>query len=187
MEKLSGTIKTVAPLPQATPTATMPGVPVIKQQTLVTILPTIKKDDGTPIVDYNQAIALSELKFNRGDNILTLADRPFVYEIVDMLNKLEYEVVYNFLNAGWEKIFGSGSGLRKKIVFENPLLSRSKDKLAMDMEIYRNKVDVEKGMVDCKRCGSAETLSVAKQKRSADEPMTVQVTCTQCKYKWTAQ
>lgn len=187
MEKLTGTVKTVAPLPQITNLTNAPEVPVIEKQSLITMLPSMKKEDGNPLITPNQAIALVELKFDSGDNILTLTDRPFVYEIVNMLNKLNYEVVYNFLNAGWEKVFGSGAGLRKKILFENPLLSRSKDKLKMDMEIYRNKIDVERGMVDCKRCGSSETLSVASQKRSADEPMTVRVTCLSCNHKWTAQ
>ena len=127
------------------------------------------------------------MKFTRGDSILTLEDRPFVYEIVNMLNNLDYDVVYNFLNADWEKVFGSGAGLRKHILFENPLLSSSKEKLAMDMEIFRNKVDVSVGAVNCKRCNSMETLSVEKQNRSSDEPMTIRVFCTQCKYKWTAQ
>ena len=186
MEKLTGTVKTVAPLPEVTNLANAPDIPVIEKQSLITMLPSIKKEDNSPLVTPNQAIALTELKFNRGDNILTLADRPFVYEIVNMLNKLDYEIVYNFLNAGWEKVFGSGAGLRKKIIFENPLLSKSKDKLAMDMEIYRNKIDVEKGMFTCK-CGSEETLSVSKQTRSADEALTVMVNCLACGKKWRAQ
>ena len=187
MEKLTGTVKTAAPLPVATPTAEMPAIPVIEKQSLVTLLPSIIKEDGSPLVTPNQAIALTNLKFERGDNILTLENRPFVYEIVNMLSKMDYEVVYNFLNAGWEKVFGSGAGLRQRIIFENPLLSKSKDKLAMDMEIYRNKIDVEKGMMSCPRCRSDQTLSVAKQVRSSDEPMTVKCSCLSCTYKWTAQ
>lgn len=183
--ELTGTIQTTAPA--AIPVTTAPAVPHIQTQNLVTMLPTITKQDGTPIIDYNQSLALTSLKFERGDNILTLEDRPFVYEIVNMLNELDYEVVYNFLNAGWEKVFGQGAGLRKKILFENPLLESSKERLAMDMEIFRNRVDVAKGAVDCKKCGSEETLSVEKQLRSADEPMTIRVTCLQCGYKWTAQ
>lgn len=187
MEKLTGTVKTAAPLPVATPTADMPAIPVIEKQSLVTLLPSIKKENGSPLVTPNQAIALTNLKFERGDNILTLENRPFVYEIVNMLSKMDYEVVYNFLNAGWEKVFGSGAGLRQRIIFENPLLSKSKDKLAMDMEIYRNKIDVESGAFDCRKCQSKETLSVARQIRSADEATSVFVSCLSCGYKWRAQ
>ncbi len=187
MKHLKGTVKTVTPLPVAAPLATLPATPQIPTQSLTTMLPTMKKKDGTPLVDYNQALALTSLKFERGDPILTLEDRPFVYEIVNMLNELDYEVVYNFLNAGWEKVFGSGAGLRKKIIFENPLLVKAKNKLAMDMEIYRSKVDISKGAIDCKKCGSEETLSIERQIRSADEPASIFSSCIQCGYKWRSQ
>lgn len=187
MDKLTGTVKTAAPLPEITPTADMPAIPVIKKQSLVTLLPSMKKENGSPLVTPNQAIALTELKFDSGDKILTLEDRPFVYEVANMLGKMDYDIVYNFLNAGWEKVFGSGAGIRKKIIFENPLLSKSKDKLAMDMEIYRNKIDVESGAFDCRKCQSKETLSVARQTRSADEATSVFVSCLSCGYKWRAQ
>ncbi len=187
MKHLKGTVKTVTPLPVAAPLATLPATPQIPTQSLTTMLPTMKKEDGTPLVDYNQALALTSLKFERGDPILTLEDRPFVYEIVNMLNELDYEVVYNFLNAGWEKVFGSGAGLRKKIIFENPLLVKAKDKLAMDMEIYRSKVEVSKGAINCRKCGSEETLSVSKQIRSADEPESILANCLSCKHRWRVQ
>lgn len=187
MKSLTGTVKSVASLPAATPLPIAPGVPQVPVQNLVNVLATLKKENGSLLVDYNQAIALSSLKFERGDNILTLEDRGFVYEIVNMLSVLDYEIVYNFLNAGWEKVFGSSSNLRNKILFENPLLSKSKDKMAMDMEIYRNKITVSIGSINCKRCGSQETMSMEQQKRSADEMISVRVTCLQCQYKWYAQ
>jgi len=187
MKSLTGTVKTVAPLPATPLSAVAPAVPQVPAQNLVNILASLKKENGSALVDYNQAIALTSLKFERGDNILTLEDRPFVYEVVNMLYTLDYEIVYNFLNAGWEKVFGQSANLRNKIIFENPLLSKAKDKMAMDMEIYRNKISVEVGAVNCKKCGSQETMSVEKQQRSSDEPMTIKVTCLQCNYKWTAQ
>lgn len=187
MKKLTGTVKTIAPLPVATPLAAAPEVPQVPVQSLVDILVKMKNKDGGLLMDYNQALALTSLKFERGDNILTLEDRPFVYEVVNMLSNLDYEIVYNFLNAGWEKVFGSSSNLRNKIIFENPLLEKSKDRMAMDMEIYRNKIDIGTGVYDCKRCGSKETLAVERQVRASDEPASVFVSCTQCKYKWTAQ
>jgi hypothetical protein len=187
MKKFTGTVQTTAPIPITGPPVTTPPIPTITTQSLTTILPSIKKEDGTPVVTYDQALALSSLKFKRGDNILTLTDRYFVFEVVNMLNTLDYEVVYNFLNAGWEKVFGSGPGLRKKILFDNPLMENAKEKLELDMEIYRNKIEVSKGAIDCKKCGSDETLSVEKQTRSADEPMTIMVTCLACNHKWRAQ
>ena len=180
----TGTIETIAPLPMATPITAAPPVPNIKTQSLVALLPTIQKENGTQLINYDQSLSLTSLKFKRGDHILTLEDRPFVYEIVNMLNTLDYEIVYNFLNAGWENVFGQGAGLRKMILFENPLLKSAKDRLDMDMEIYRNNVGVVKGAMDCKKCGSEETLTVEKMTRSSDEPMTLFHNCLSCQYKW---
>lgn len=188
MKKLTGTIEPSGKAPpRSTPLAVRPSVPVVKSESLTEILHSLKRSDGQQLVDYNQAVALTSLKFERGDQILTLMDRPFVYEVVNMLNSLDYDVVYNFLDTKWERVFGRGPGLRKKIIFENPLLASSKEKLSLDMEIFRNKVDVAKGAVDCKKCGSDETIAVEKQLKAADEPMTIRVTCLQCGHKWTAQ
>ena len=188
MKKFTGTVQTTTIAPPTTiPTTVTPPIPEFATQSLVTVLSTMKKSDGSSIVNYNQALSLTSLKFTDGEPVLTLTHRYFVYEIVNMLNSLDFEVVYNFLAADWIKIFDNVHDLRKKLLFSNPLLEPSKEKLQLDMEIFRNKVDVAKGAVDCKRCGSEETLSVEKQQRSADEPMTIRVFCTQCKFKWTAQ
>lgn len=185
MKTLTGTVKTSAPLPMATPLSIVPNVPYIPTQTVSGILTALRKPDGSSLVDYNQALSLESLRFSTGEAILTLENRPFIYEIVGMLSVLDFVIVYNFLNAGWDKIFDGD--IRKKIIFENPLLEKSKDKLAMDMEIYRSKVEVAMGAYNCRKCGSQETLTVTSQTRSSDEPMTVRVSCLQCQYKWTAQ
>ena len=190
MKLLPGTIKPIAPTNLAIVPGNLaitPNIPHIPTQTVSGILTVLRKADGTPLVDYNQALSLESLKFQRGDNILTLEDRPFVYEIVEMLTAFDFTIVYNFLNAGWEKVFGSETDLRRKIIFENPLLEKSKDKMAMDMEIYRSKVEVAMGAYNCKKCQSSETLTVSRQIRSADEPATIMVSCLQCQHKWKAQ
>lgn len=187
MKKFTGTVQTTAAIPTVAPPVAIPDVPHMATQSLVDIFPAIKKADGSPLVDYNQAIALTSLHFKSGEPVLSLTDRYFVFEVTNMLNELEYQIVHNYLAADWEKVFGSGSTIRRQILFMNPLLEPAREKLSLDMEIFRNKVDVTKGAVDCKRCGSEETISVEKQIRSADEPMTIRVTCLQCKYRWTAQ
>lgn len=187
MKNLTGTVKTIAPLPVATLLSPAPEVPQVPVQSLVDILIRLKNSNGSLLLDYNQALTLTALKFERGDNILTLEDRPFVYEAVNMLYNLDYEIVYNFLNAGWDKVFGASSNLRNKIIFENPLLEKSKDRMAMDMEIYRNKIDIGVGSINCPKCHSMETLAVERQVKRADEPASIFCSCTQCKYKWTAQ
>ena len=187
MKKLTGKVK-ISPLPTMKFPDIGPSIPQVSVKSLPDILQSIKKEVGTPIVTYDEAIALTNIKFDNGEPLLRLENRYFVYEVVNMLNSLDFEVVYNFLNAGWEKVFGpSRPGIRKKIIFENPLLGPAKEKLALDMEIFRNRVDVEKGSVDCRKCGSEETISVERQVRASDEPVSIFCRCLQCSYAWRAQ
>lgn len=151
------------------------------------MLPSLKKSDGSPLVNYNQAVALAGIKFPDGEPVLSLTDRYFVYEVVNMLNNVDYEVVYNFLSADWTKVFGNIHDIRKRMLFENPLLESARDKFQMDMEIFGNRLDVSIGAIDCRRCGSKETISKEIQNRGADEITSVYCTCLQCNHKWRAQ
>ena len=45
-------------------------------------------------------------------------------------------------------------------------------------------IETKEGMFKCVRCGSKKTSHYQKQTRSADEPMTVFVTCLDCRHKW---
>jgi len=191
MEKLKGSISVSSLLPtedigKTKKTHTL-AIPEIKSQSLITLLPSMKKENGSQLVDYNQELALTSLKFQTtGEPVLTLEDRPFVYEVVGLLNQLDYEIVYNFLSANWDKIFGTVPDIRKKIILDNPLLQGARDRLAMDMEVFRGKTDVAKGVL-CKRCGSEETISVERQIRKSDEPVSIFCYCQACSYKWQAQ
>ena len=42
----------------------------------------------------------------------------------------------------------------------------------------------EDGMFKCNKCKSMKTVYYQMQTRSADEPMTTYVTCTNCNFKW---
>jgi len=165
--------------------------PISKKQikSISKILTGIKKEDGTDLVTKEQADTLAALRFKEsGEQILTLEDRNFLYEIIWLLQseKVGYEGVYNFLTTNWEKVLGKHN-IRKKMLFENPLMSKEREKFLLDMEIYRNKVDVEEGGIDCPRCKSSSTISREKQTRSADEAMSIYVTCIDCKYRWQVQ
>ena len=192
MKQLTGTVDAPGKAPSVVPPTPVTDPLLKNQPTLVNLLPSIQKADGSSLVDHGQALNLVSLRFKKsGQPVLDINDRYFTYEIVNMLNQADYEIVYNFLSAGWEDVFDTPglpiNKLRRKMLFENPLMQPAKERLALDMEIFRNRVDVSKGAVDCKKCGSDETIAVEKQVRSADEPMTIRVTCLQCQYKWTAQ
>ena len=163
-----------------------PAVPQVKLNDLTQILTSLYREDGTALTTPDQAGYLMGLTFSTGEPILTLSDRSFVYEIVNMLYQLNYEDVKEFLDQDWIQKVGS-QNTRRKILFESPLMIKSKLRQDLDMEIFRGELDVAQGMVNCKRCGSENTIAMKSQTRSGDEGMTIKVTCIQCGYKWTAQ
>lgn len=159
--------------------------PVIKPISLESMLLSLKKDN-TPVVDRNQVLALLSLKFSNDEPILTLEDRNFVYEIVNLLMKKGFDVTYNFLNQDWEKEVGLSYDTRKRILFRNPLYEEMELKFINDTNFYKNRIEVSAGE-KCKKCGSIETISVEKQCRSGDEISSIRVTCLQCRHHWNAQ
>lgn len=55
----------------------------------------------------------------------------------------------------------------------------------LDIEKHKAKLDEEyEGIFKCKKCGSKKTTYYQLQTRSADEPMTTYVTCTNCDNHW---
>lgn len=160
-------------------------LPKVKSKGIIDILSSIKKEDGTDLITISEAENLSNLKFENGENILTLQDKNFLYEIIWMLTKVGYEKTYNFLSTNWEKIFGP-QNIRKKILFENPLLAPAREQFDLYMEIFKSKIEVSAGE-KCKKCKSENTISISAQTRSADEAQTIKIQCLECKFKWSAQ
>ena len=151
---------------------------VSKKKNLSSVLKSLDLKD-------NEIKNLTELKFINGEPILTLDDTNFLYEIVWLIKEKGYDIAYNFLSVDWEKVLGS-EDIRKKMLFENPLMEKAKDKFYIDMNIYKTRVTVEAGE-KCRKCGSTETISASKQTLSADEQATIKITCINCKFRWTAQ
>jgi len=152
---------------------------------LIALLIGMKKEDGKLLVNKEQATLLTNLKFSNGEPKLSFEDRNFLYEVVWMLNTLGFDITFNFLSADWEKVFGT-QNIRKKMLFENPLLEKNREKFILDLDIFRNTAKVEAGE-KCRKCGSEETISVVKQVRSCDEIQQIKITCLHCKHKWNAQ
>lgn len=134
-------------------------------------------------VEKDEAKALTDLNFVNNGPILTMEDRYFIYEVLGMLKKVGYEETYKFLNQGWEYSLG----IRKKMLFESPLMRRAREKFQVDMEIYRNKPDPVTHGEKCLKCQSDSTISITTQTKSSDEISTIKVKCLQCGFRWTAQ
>ena len=79
------------------------------------------------LVTSEQANNLANLEFKNGEKILSLEERWFVYEIIWLVKEVGYEKIINFLSNDWEKVLGSHN-IRKKMMFENPLMEKTKEK-----------------------------------------------------------
>ena len=71
--------------------------------------------------------------------------------------------------------------IKKKKIDCNTLCSRGPEYL---FEQTHNHIQVEDGIFQCYKCDSKKTTSYSLQTRSADEPMTVFITCVECSNKW---
>lgn len=70
-------------------------------------------------------------------------------------------------------------------MWNHPGLHEVKNQAFIAEEGLKNKpVEAVKGLFKCTKCGSEETISSQKQTRSADEPMTIFITCLKCGKKW---
>ena len=65
----------------------------------------------------------------------------------------------------------------------NPDMWKTLKTKTLNKTIFKEEVQ-EDGMFKCNRCKSMKTVYYQMQTRSADEPMTTYVTCTNCNLKW---
>lgn len=65
----------------------------------------------------------------------------------------------------------------------NPELWEALRTKSLNQVIFKQEVQ-EDGMFKCNKCKSMKTVYYQMQTRSADEPMTTYVTCTNCNFKW---
>jgi DNA-directed RNA polymerase subunit M/transcription elongation factor TFIIS len=132
-----------------------------------------------------QANKLANLKIGGTTPLLSLEDRPGIYTVVSLIEQLGWDKGIAYI----EREIATKSELPvsqvvKNLVLRSPLLAKSENRLYLDMDKYRRKASSAKGLHTCRVCGSKETISVQKQLRSADEPMTTIITCVACGKTW---
>jgi hypothetical protein len=71
--------------------------------------------------------------------------------------------------------------------FGDHVFDNAKTKETQQNDHLEKPTQIREGVFECYKCGGRKTISFALQTRSADEPMTNFVTCTNqdCKAKWT--
>lgn len=74
----------------------------------------------------------------------------------------------------------------EQLWFDGPCAKRIEDKIHLDMrkQSHDNEIKNQDGLFKCGRCKSQKTSYYQMQTRSADEPMTVFVSCLSCGKNW---
>ena len=132
----------------------------------------------------DQANRLASLTV-RGYPLLAVNDRDSLYSIVSMVKQLDFEQAMTFIDELLNRrSFDSIVQAVDAIVYDSQLLAKVRSKTIADLDNFRRKKSTAKGLYTCRACGSKETVSVEKQLRSADEPMTLIITCVVCGKTW---
>lgn len=75
----------------------------------------------------------------------------------------------------------------EKLIPNGPLATAIMNAKNREIEIEKHKAKLDEeyeGIFKCRKCGSKKTTYYQLQTRSADEPMTTYVTCTNCDNRW---
>jgi DNA-directed RNA polymerase subunit M/transcription elongation factor TFIIS len=115
--------------------------------------------------------------------LLSVEDRDGIYTIVSLIDQLGWDTAYPYIVSQLSPQLSVAEAIRQ-IVRDSPLIKRPKERFLLDLDKYRRKASSAKGLHTCRACGSKETISVQKQLRSADEPMTTIITCVACGKTW---
>lgn len=69
--------------------------------------------------------------------------------------------------------------------WEHPAFDKIRRIIREEALFLENSVNVDEGIIQCKKCGSFKTYSYQKQVRAADEGFTLFVACFHCDSQWT--
>ena len=159
-------------VPPATPKKTLSKLsPVdVLTQTLISI----DLGEGRYLTP-EQVKTLLALEFPDKTNIITTNHPEIILDVINMLQKLSYEFVINYLRNATNA---------KDLVMNSPLLENERERVVLEIENLQKTIEAEEGIYQCEGCGSQKTVSIQKQVRSADEPMSTFVRCLGCRKRW---
>lgn len=154
-----------------------------KTRTVRTMLDEIKASHGDNfVVTPEQIDQLVDATYTTGRKILSLSDRPTIFDVIGMLMRseknpdLQFDVVLTYITS---------KANSTELLWDQDGLQEARDKLLVTSELLQKKERGIKGVGECGRCHSDELVFAEKQLRSADEPMTIFVRCIMCGNRWT--
>tara|TARA_B100001094_G_C17866399_1_gene639944 strand:+ start:239 stop:769 length:531 start_codon:yes stop_codon:yes gene_type:complete len=154
----------------------------------------LKNDNGVSINNIRRSanIQKSILNNSRDEsdkrNTIKRWDNPyFVLIYIDgiktILSNLKHSDLIERINNKMIKSHELGGMSHQEMDIER-WAEMIEQKRKRDKSKTQTNVNIEEGAFQCRRCGSKKTTYYQMQTRSADEPMTTFVQCTECPARW---
>ena len=131
----------------------------------------------------DQIARLLSLKYKDQALLITsnLDDMPYIYEYIQTYDLYEFDKLY----AETLIILETKPRTNFKEFMRNlSIFHYAKRQLQIDIENFRNKVEVVDGAYVCSNCSSSKTISSSALRASADEASTLFIVCYACGHKW---
>lgn len=143
--------------------------------------------ESEPLFTRNQIDDLLRLEFSSVDRrpffeTTTRKGKSNIFYFIGIVQESGYELAYGDLLALTQREGGIKD--YDQYFFDSRAMADSRHKSDLFIEISRGKYDIGEGAFKCSKCGSKETVAREVQTRSADEPMTIFVTCVHCNNHW---
>jgi len=98
--------------------------------------------------------------------------RIILQTVGDIINKVKLNEILDSIKSG-------------KIGYKHKMYEKIQAKIEEQNEFIKNPfINIEKGVIQCKKCKSERVFSYAKQTRSGDESTSVFCECVECGSKW---
>lgn len=132
------------------------------------------------VIELNQLETLKTLRYNDNREMINPSKgvgNELFYEILYRLKSgIPFESLLSFLNAKWKD--------EDDAYFSFSEFDAARYMYIKFIESYHDEKEITEGIYTCPKCKSKETFSMSKQTRSADEPETTKVVCTNCTHSW---
>jgi len=167
-----------------------------REQIRVALFGSFFKDSDTPekyINNLEKGVHNWALKEANDKKVIKKWDNPFFVQIYnDHLRSIYNNLKYDYANGKrLIKMVESGEIKSQDIAFMthqelNPAKWEKliKEKSIRDKNKFEQKVEASTDTFTCRKCRSKECTYFQMQTRSADEPMTIFVTCIKCENRW---
>lgn len=129
------------------------------------------------VITPEDIVSLRQMKYRDNSPVFDLINRQRLNDAVNVLAVMG-------LVAGRRVLLEAQSPSSIVFNLETPLLKRAKDHHDLEIKLLKTKPQIQTSVFKCLKCQSRNVMSVERQTRSADEPMTIFLSCMNCGNQW---